>query len=257
MKLLHALVISLHTILLNSVSDAFTIPGRYVPLTYNVLKSSQYSSNVGGPTPNDEVIREEYSKWLQRYTKGDFDPERYENFKANFVAVTARNTMEKNRAKQNGETAPSPIQLNEFGDCSAGEYRQAMNQQQQQRQQQNYNYNRNSMGGPIRANSNNINSNSVSNPIINTRKNNGVTREALSGSTSQLRSVVEERRSLEIELAQLKQQLAEKKKLLQNTAKEEQDCQERLALREEQKRLLNDRLTNGWEDESNNNNGMM
>jgi hypothetical protein len=40
---------------------------------------------------------------------------------------------------------------------------------------------------------------------------------------------------------------------LVNASKEEQTCQERLVLREEQKRLLNDRLNNGWEDEQMNN----
>jgi len=61
---------------------------------------------------------------------------------------------------------------------------------------------------------------------------------------------------MESELAQMKKLLEEKKKLLAQATKDEQACQERLALREEQKRLLNDRLTNGWEDERgmNNNN---
>jgi hypothetical protein len=41
----------------------------------------------------------------------------------------------------------------------------------------------------------------------------------------------------------------EKQRLLQEAINEEQFCADRIALREEQKRILNDRLRNGWEDE--------
>jgi hypothetical protein len=47
----------------------------------------------------------------------------------------------------------------------------------------------------------------------------------------------------------LKQRLEEKQRLLQAAVNEENFCQQRVALREEQKRMLNDRLTNGWDDE--------
>merc|ERR1712224_277738 len=187
-------------------------------------------------------IREEYSKWRQKYTKGDFDPVRYENFKANFLAVTIRNNMERSRARQNGEPAPSPIQLNEYGDCSSGEYRQAMTRQQN---------NRNMISGPNRTSPNaraNTMSNGrglqPSNTVIG-NKTAARRKEDLSKASAQLRSVVEQRINLENELTKLKRQLAEKQKLLQAAANEEKLCQERVALREEQKRILNDRLTNG------------
>jgi len=253
------------TILQNATSDAFILlpylssPTNPSSLLHTnasptsshvVMKSSQYGSVA--PTPNDEIIREVYARWRQRYAKGDFDPVRHENFKANFLAVTARNNMERSRARQNGEIAPSPIQLNEFGDCSAGEYRQAMTQRQN---------NSDASSGPtmtsstrkIQANNNRglQPSNTIINSSTNPIKNSGIRREELSRASSQLRAVTEERRILEHELAKLKVQFEEKKKLLQNATNEEQVCNERLALREEQKRLLNDRLANGWEDESN------
>ncbi|MGK3735269.1 MAG: hypothetical protein ACI90V_002109 [Bacillariaceae sp.] len=264
-------------ILRKSISDAFTLPLRFSsrtnpsssssssfhtddnsPSNLVVMKSSQYNSGASStPTPNDEIIREEYAKWRRKYSKGDFDPVRSQNFKANFLAVTARNNMESNRARQNGQTAPSPIQLNEYGDSSAKEYRQASKQSNNSPRSMNSSPTRTS---PTRSRTPTQSSNvglNPSNTIINSSsanprsRNSGMGREELSRATSQLRSVVEERRSLESELAQLKQQFEGKKKLLQNAAIEEQLCNERLALREEQKRLLNDRLANGWEDEGN------
>jgi hypothetical protein len=263
-------------ILRKSTSDAFILPLRFSSRTNPsssafhtdanslntqvVMKSSRYNSGGASstPTPNDEILREEYAKWRRKYSKGDFDPVRSQHFKANFLAVTARNNMESNRARQNGQMAPSPIQLNEYGDCSAGEYRQAMSQPQQSNSPRSMNSspNRTSLTRRNPTQANNVGLN-PSNTIINSSsanpssRNSGRGREELSRATSQLRSVVEERRSLESELAQLKQQFEEKKKLLQNAAIEEQVCNERLALREEQKRLLNDRLANGWEDEGN------
>jgi hypothetical protein len=220
-----------------------------------VLNSSPFDS----ATPNDQVIREEYSKWRQKYGKGEFDATRYENFKANFMAVTVRNNMERTRARQNGEAVPSPIALNEYGDCSADEYRNAMGQQQQQ-----------GFGsGPRRmpsANSRPATNEGLrpANAIIDTTSSNSsnnnsnsrATSADLANASSQLRTVVRQRQNMESELAQMKKLLEEKKKLLDQANKEEQAFQERLALREEQKRLLNDRLTNGWEDERgmNNNN---
>eukprot|EP00536_Pseudo-nitzschia_multiseries_P001778 jgi/Psemu1/317706/estExt_fgenesh1_pm.C_230003 len=209
-----------------------------------VLLSSPY----GNGAPNDRVVQEEYAKWRLKFNKGDFDPMRYENFKANFMAVTVRNNMERKRALQNGEPAPSPIALNEFGDCSADEYRMAMGQQQ------------NGSGGarPMRsANSRPAPAQNQglqpSNTIINTSRinNNNSDRrvEGLANAKTQLRAALQQRTGLESELAQMKQLLEEKKRMLAKATEDEQNCQQRLALREEQKRLLSDRLNNGWEDE--------
>lgn len=217
-----------------------------------VLNSTPFDSAA----PNDQVIQEEYSKWRQKYGKGEYDAVRYQNFKANFMAVTVRNNMERTRARQNGEPAPSPIALNEYGDCSADEYRMAMGQQQQQQY---------SGTGPRRvvSSAKPLNNNGLqpTNGIINTTSrstNTNASRSSrsadLANASAQLRAAVQQRTSMEKELAEMKQLLEQKKKLLAKATKEEQDMQERLALREEQKRLLNDRLTNGWEDERGMNN---
>lgn len=259
---------SLNLILFAAVatSDAFT-PLRFSS-TRRINPSSSFhtgsppslvvmqSSPLDSATPNEENIREEYARWRQKYYKGEFDAIRYENFKANFMAVTVRNNMERSRARQNGESAPSPIALNEYGDCSADEYRAAMGQQQN---------NSNASSGPRRVASSNTRpaaannqglspSNTILNTTSNSNNNSGRRSENLANASQQLRATVQQRTSMESELAQMKQLLEEKKKLLQNAAKEEQVCQERVALREEQKRLLNDRLTNGWDDERQMNN---
>ncbi len=241
-------------------SDAFT-PNLFATSRGERIRSSNapmvlQSSPFDSAAPNDQVIQEEYSKWRQKYGKGEFDSVRYQNFKANFMAVTVRNNMERTRARQNGEAAPSPIALNEYGDCSADEYRMAMGQQQQQQF---------SGSGPRRvAPSAKPQNNGLqpTNAIINTSSqssssssNTRTTRSPdLANASQQLRAAVQQRTSMEKELAEMKQLLEEKKKLLQKATKDEQDCNERLQLREEQKRLLSERLNNGWEDERGMNN---
>lgn len=211
-----------------------------------VMRSSQFDS----ASSNDQVIQEEYAKWRRKYGKGEFDAYRYENFKANFMAVTVRNNMERTRARQNGEAAPSPIALNEFGDCSAEEYRNAMGQQPQ-----NNSSSRRATSANSRTPTAEINQGlQPSNTVINTSRQRKGTNSDLINASAQLRAVVQQRTSMENELAEMKKLLAEKKKLLEAATKEEQECQERLALREEQKRLLTDRLNNGWEDERGMNN---
>jgi hypothetical protein len=211
--------------------------------------SSTSLRSSAAPTPNDESIREAYARWRQIYVKGDFDPVRYENFKANYLAVSARNAMDAQRARQNGETAPTPIKLNEYGDCSADEYRRIMaNKQRSPNQQQQ------SMSSPTTAPSNQGTGLRPANaPVSNNPGRQGgsagVRREDYARATAQLRAAMEQRVNLENEMVRLKQRLEEKQRLLQAAVNEENYCKQRAALREEQKRLLNDRLTNGWEDE--------
>lgn len=218
-----------------------------------VLRSSPFDS----ASPNDQIIREEYSKWRQKYGKGEFNAVRYENFKANFMAVTVRNNMERTRARQNGEAAPSPIALNEFGDCSANEYRTAMGQQQQQQQQLQQRQFPQQMRQPQTVSrrqpnqqANNNNGLQPSNTMLTPPRR----PDNLTNASAQLRNAVQQRNAMEAELAQMKQLLEQKKKMLADATREEEACQERLALREEQRRLLNDRLVNGWEDERGMNN---
>lgn len=55
---------------------------------------------------------------------------------------------------------------------------------------------------------------------------------------------------LETEVEELRLELAQKSKSLQAAKDEEKWCTDRLKLRTEQKKLLEDRLENGWEDEN-------
>ena len=288
-----------------------------------VMKSSAFDN----ATPNDQVLQEEYSKWRLKYNKGDFDAVRFENFKTNFMAVTVRNNMERTRARLNGEAMPSPIALNEFGDCSSDEYRtqqfggyadanmgSANRRNNYNNNYGNYNndygnnygnnynsnYNNNSnrqrqgMINPsdiidttssssnrrtvVPRNNNNNNYNNYSNDnnsinrqpqglnpsniilnatpsssttVVRKRNNNvsRVNRAELANASPQLRQVMQHRMDMEDELAAMKNVLEEKQKELEKATKEEQEFQERLALREEQKRLLNERLNYGWADE--------
>ena len=68
-----------------------------------------------------------------------------------------------------------------------------------------------------------------------------------------LEAATQQKSTLASDVERLTKELAEKKKSLQVAAKEETWLKERVALRNEQQRLLNDRLTNGWDDESDEN----
>jgi hypothetical protein len=223
---------------------AFMQPARtcrrtsfYSPTTKLSL-SSPFNSNFGGggggggaaPTPDDEAVREEYARWRQKYNKGEFNPTRYENFKSNFVAVTAKNNMELQRARQSGEQPPPPIKLNEYGDFSAEEYR--------------------ARGpGSARMASTGLRPTNDFNNANPNRQRNPQQQQQMAQASTQLRATRNQRTSLEGELGQLKARLEEKQRLLQAALTEEQYLKNRIALREEQKRILNDRLRNGWEDE--------
>lgn len=64
------------------------------------------------------------------------------------------------------------------------------------------------------------------------------------------RAAGDQRTVLETEVEELRLELAQKSKSLQAAKDEEKWCTDRLKLRTEQKKLLEDRLENGWEDEN-------
>ena len=186
------------------------------------------------PAPDDEAVRNAYAQWRQKYNKGDFDAQRYQNFKSNFLAVSAKNNMELQRARQSGQQPPTPTQLNEYGDCSAEEYRAIMQ--------------RGGLRDPnTRIAPNNSGGMRPTNDFSNA--NRGTRQQQMSAATTNLRAAMDQRGKLEGELLQLKQRLEEKQRLLQKAEQEEQYCKSRIALREEQKRLIQERLQNGWPDE--------
>jgi len=65
-----------------------------------------------------------------------------------------------------------------------------------------------------------------------------------------LEGATQQKTSLASDIEKLTKELEEKKKSLQVATKEEKWLKERVSLRKDQKKLLNDRLTNGWDDEA-------
>lgn len=74
--------------------------------------------------------------------------------------------------------------------------------------------------------------------------------EDLAAASQRLSAAEQQQATLQQDVAGLEQQLAEKKKALQIAQKEAAWLVERRALREEQRRLLKERLDKGWKDET-------
>ncbi|KAG7352186.1 cathepsin propeptide inhibitor domain I29 [Nitzschia inconspicua] len=72
-------------------------------------------------TKEDE-LRRAYESWRLEYRR-EFDPERYQNFRINYLKLTAANAAELKNARENGRPDPIPLSLNEYGDYSAEEYK--------------------------------------------------------------------------------------------------------------------------------------
>jgi hypothetical protein len=73
--------------------------------------------------PYDAAARLAYDEWRAQYNKGDFDANRYLNFKNNYETITVANVVAKKRARDEGTVSTSLMTLNEFGDYSENEYR--------------------------------------------------------------------------------------------------------------------------------------
>ena len=63
-----------------------------------------------------------YENWRKEYGKGAFDPDRYKNFKANYIGLMHANAAALEEARRQGKPEPEPQTLNEYGDYSAEEY---------------------------------------------------------------------------------------------------------------------------------------
>jgi hypothetical protein len=75
--------------------------------------------------PYDSASLLAYDAWLTEFKKGDFDQVRYEQFKANYEAITVSNIIAKKKAREGGDET-SLLALNEYGDYSADEYEAMM-----------------------------------------------------------------------------------------------------------------------------------
>ena len=73
--------------------------------------------------------------------------------------------------------------------------------------------------------------------------------EDLDSAKQRLEAATQQKTSLKDDIEKLAKELEEKKKSLQVATKEESWLKERVQLRKDQHKLLEDRLTNGWNDE--------
>lgn len=73
--------------------------------------------------------------------------------------------------------------------------------------------------------------------------------EDYEATATRFQAASDQRTLLETELEQLKLEIAQKEKSLKAVVKEERFCKERAGLRQEQIKLLQDRLEHGWDDE--------
>ena len=71
----------------------------------------------------------------------------------------------------------------------------------------------------------------------------------LKSAEQRLEAATQQKTNLATEIEKLAKELEEKKKSLQVATKEEKWLKERVSLRKDQRKLLQDRLTNGWDDE--------
>lgn len=76
--------------------------------------------------PYDSAARLAYDEWRALFNKGQFDAKRFESFKNNYETITVANVVTKKRAREEGTVSLSLMTLNEFGDLSEEEYKQAM-----------------------------------------------------------------------------------------------------------------------------------
>ena len=88
--------------------------------------SVEMSTESDVSIPYDAAARLAYDQWRGEYLKGEFDPVRYESFKANYEAIAVINVSSKKKARDQGNDSPSMLNLNEYADCTAEEYEALM-----------------------------------------------------------------------------------------------------------------------------------
>ena len=100
------------------------------------LFSASYSNDN---MPDEASLRRAYDSWRDFYSNPnlrtsvartvspEFDSLKFQHFKDNFVALKQANYKAWLKATSNNQIPPPPLQLNEFGDCSAEEYQRIVN----------------------------------------------------------------------------------------------------------------------------------
>lgn len=84
--------------------------------------SVEMSTESDVSIPYNAAARLAYDQWRDEYLKGEFDPVRYESFKANYNAIAILNVSAKKKARDEGGDSPSLLNLNAYADYTAEEY---------------------------------------------------------------------------------------------------------------------------------------
>jgi hypothetical protein len=79
---------------------------------------------------SDRQVRFAYDEWRLIYNKGDYDAERFENFKTNHKTLTISNLKAREKAAADGRPVPQWMSLNGYGDYSLDEYESMMRGEQ-------------------------------------------------------------------------------------------------------------------------------
>jgi len=97
---------------------------QILPISSTACSATQSSESESSPRfPfNDKQVRFAYDEWRLIYGKGDFDSDRFEQFKRNHRTVTVSNLNAREKAAREGRPKPQWMSLNEYGDYSMEEY---------------------------------------------------------------------------------------------------------------------------------------
>jgi len=79
---------------------------------------------------SDRQVRFAYDEWRLIYNKGDYDAERFENFKTNHKTLTISNLKARAKAAADGRPVPQWMSLNGYVDYSLDEYESMMRGEQ-------------------------------------------------------------------------------------------------------------------------------
>lgn len=96
-------------------------PVKYSPTSFAAAQDDQ--ADDGDSSYEEGLLVDAYNAWREEYKKGSFDPARYQNFKLNYIRLTAANAAELRNARETGKLDPIPLTLNEYGDYSSEEYK--------------------------------------------------------------------------------------------------------------------------------------
>lgn len=87
--------------------------------------SASVANDVDVSIDYDSAAKLAYDQWRDLNEKGNFDADKFEAFKSNYVALTVANVKAAKKARDEGTDDVQKLELNEFADMTVAEY-QAM-----------------------------------------------------------------------------------------------------------------------------------